>query len=241
MLKVIVLTAYNAENEIELNINSVKNQTGVKIVDHIIGEGMTLSESQNWIYSSFIENSHRCDFIIKLDADMVLSSSTSILNMIKLMQHNYRSTFLVKDYITGSPIIGVHLLNSLASKFERKIHPTRNDYWLEHIPGKIVYKVFVSHAQLAGPKQIEHFLKQRITKAIDEGFKSDYWLVVIDFYLTCFPIFWQKTERSIALKNTLDNLKLKNIERYISSPYIIAKYVYKKTILYHRILFNKER
>ena len=231
MKRVVVLTGFNGENELEKNILSVKNQTNVIVVDHLIGRGMTLDECQTWIFDQCNLYRNTCDYFLKLDADMVLHSTDSLSTMISYVNSSERITFLVNDYISNSKIIGVHLIKSSVFPTSREIHPYRHDFWLESIEGTLVKKVFVDHAQDASIYQISHFVSQRLKKGLRDGYRSDYWLIILRF---CFVslLKWDLLRLKIFMQEWANNSVMLGTNRSLFVfrvlTWNLCKYVYRK-------------
>lgn len=239
MIDVIVITAYNGENEISLNKSSVFNQLNVNIVRHIIKSGMNLEEAQTWVFDTARALRNECDFIVKLDADMHFQNNESLSRMLEYCSINHRTTFLVKDYISNTKIFGVHILGSKSIPDIRELHPHRKDYWIETIRGELCYACFVNHAYGASEAQIFHFLKQRLNKALYEGVKSDYWIVILDVVLGSF--LRPQINKGIILNIICDFYKYnnKNISMFLVLLYLIPKYCYKKGVKNYHILFSQ--
>ena len=242
MHKVIVITGFNGEKEIEFNKKSVQNQKEVELVDHLIASDMTLEECQKWVFNQCIQNKYRCDYFLKLDADMVLKTPISLSRMVKNSCGSNRLTYLVDDSISGSKIIGVHIIPSNLVPQKRILHASRHDYWIEALPGKVRYSSHVNHAPMASKKQIQHFVKQRVEKAIAEGVKSTYWVAILKMLTNSFFAF-NKTKLKITLSVLAEQFASNKTKLSFIIPTIIyatLKYVYISVQSSFRLLFNSE-
>ena len=242
MYKIIVLTGFNGEKEINCNKKSVQIQNEVEIVDHLIGSDMTLDECQTWVFNQCIQNKHRCDYFLKLDADMVLKTPLSLSQMVKNSRGLNRLTYLVDDYISGSKIIGVHIIPSNLVPHERILHASRHDYWIEALPGKVRFSSYVDHAPMASNQQIQHFVKQRVDKAITEGVKSSYWVVILKMLLNLL-IAPNKDKAKVTFSVLSEQFALNEISLSFIIPtliYATIKYVYISIQSGLRLLFNSE-
>ena len=180
---VIVITAYSDENQFEACKRSVSRQKNVDLVDHIIISGLGAKAAEQKIYEKSKEHSTRADFILRLDADMVLQHDEVIANMVftlTINQHLGRLTLPVFDFFLQQDIIGAHIFRtSHVPETYDKTDP-RPEYWIDEINGLTIKRTKtrnITHAFNPSLSQAMRFGVNRALKAVDFGPRHDHWLV----------------------------------------------------------------
>lgn len=87
MLKVLVVTLFSGENEIDECCNSVMNQKNVDITHKII-KNLPNQEAHQKLYKLFNEIGKDFDYLAKLDADMAFSGPYALTNIISNFKNN---------------------------------------------------------------------------------------------------------------------------------------------------------
>ena len=184
-MKILIVTAECGESQFQTQKCQIKAQKEVEITHNIISN-LNLADSQTKVYNlcSSIETLNY-EFIIKLDGDMLLKSSQSIIKLCRIAKsfNKSRITFKVLDYYTGRFINGVHFLKPRGIPKHRPIHESRNDYWIETISGLNTDKGNgeVLHAFNPTIAQSSRFGKNRGEKAYFGGESNSHWRTI--FYI----------------------------------------------------------
>lgn len=112
--RILVLTLYSGENEIEACKSSVAKQKGV-LVTHEIFENLPNIEAHRALYARIMEKSKTYDWFVKLDADMVLQHDMSLKNAIQHIEKTDKNAdmaiFTVQDNPTNMPIWGINFFS----------------------------------------------------------------------------------------------------------------------------------
>jgi hypothetical protein len=108
-MKIYVGTLYSGENEFDECVAAIKNQT-YKNFDHFVFKNLPNKEAHVTLFKSFLERSNEYDLLIKVDADMVLSSTTLFEKIVqKFRQNDCLDVFAIAvyDYFSGQLINGL--------------------------------------------------------------------------------------------------------------------------------------
>lgn len=114
--KVLILTLYAGENELEKSKESLNNQT-YKNWEQIIFTNLPNLEAHRALYKKIMEKADDYDLFIKLDADMVLKNEyilekiVTIFNNQKELDHAF---FSVRDWFSNMNIFGLHVFSDKA-------------------------------------------------------------------------------------------------------------------------------
>lgn len=112
--RILVLTLYSGENQIDLCKKSVSVQRGVTVT-HEIFENLPNIEAHRTLYARIMEQSKNYDWFVKLDADMVLNDEHSLKKAIqhieKLTANAGMAIFTLQDWPTGMPIWGINFFS----------------------------------------------------------------------------------------------------------------------------------
>ncbi|NLE04747.1 MAG: glycosyltransferase family 2 protein [Crenarchaeota archaeon] len=114
--RILILTLYSGENELQECIASLKVQT-FKNFKHEIISGLENREAHDTLYKRCMQSSKDYDYFLKLDADMVLSSPLALDYIVKCAINNPNAdllSFTVFDYYTQSPIWGINIFSNRA-------------------------------------------------------------------------------------------------------------------------------
>jgi hypothetical protein len=112
--RVLVLTLYSGENELDACKKSVSEQRGVAASQEIF-ENLPNIEAHRALYSRIMEKRDEYDWFVKLDADMVLRHPTSLKQAIEYIEtqpdNHGMAIFTVHDWPTGGPIWGINFFD----------------------------------------------------------------------------------------------------------------------------------
>lgn len=109
-MNIFVGTLYSGENEFAECLASIGMQT-YTYFKHFIFDGLPNKEAHRALFSSFIAKSNDFDLLIKVDADMVLTSPLLFEKIVKKMFENdwiYVYSIAVHDFFTGEMINGLN-------------------------------------------------------------------------------------------------------------------------------------
>jgi hypothetical protein len=219
--KVLVLTCYVGEAEINENIKSTNAQKSVTIYQNIISF-KTKYEAHLELYNFIKNNLQNYDYFLKLDADMIIESDVAIISMCKLIDKLSvnRLSFPVIDSYTGNEINGVHLLRSMDLVLKNPNDQLRTDDWISKINGKSFSTskhVNISHGRLFTKNQAVRFTAQRVLKALADGRYSGHWFTL--YLLVCNVHRNRNEEKFLYIASTMDvlfnsNFLTKNSDNY---------------------------
>jgi len=105
---VLVATMYSGEGDFDRCCEMVKAQSWG--CEHLIIKNLPEVEAHLQLYKTFKESGH--DFLLKLDADMVLKSKDTVKLIVGRMGDFWRVTHYVDDYFTGMKMNGIHMFSS---------------------------------------------------------------------------------------------------------------------------------
>lgn len=114
MPKILIGTLFSGENEFERCISSIQTQKSVQF-DHFVIKNLPQKEAHKELYSRFDQKKKSYDFLIKIDADMILLRDTALLEIISFFQSHPNIDLLtctVSDWFTKSNIFGLNSYRS---------------------------------------------------------------------------------------------------------------------------------
>ena len=168
--RVLVGTLFSGENELESCIASVQQQNYPSL-EQIVIKNLPNKEAHDTLYKTFMNFSHKFDYFIKLDADMVFKSTDAIETMISFFARDPNLDHLemaVDDRFSNSLIMGVHVFSNRAQwvASQEKLFVDYNP----QIPGKHLRlweqpAPLVDHCPNPSPFQAYHFGVHRALKA----------------------------------------------------------------------------
>ena len=181
--KILIVTLYSGENELEECIQSIKAQRYTNWENKIF-KNLPKREAHNSLYGEFMKRSNEYDLFLKLDADMVLIGNDAFDKIIDLFK-NYdeldNAELAVYDWFTDTHIWGVHIFSNRAKWPPRDGHLFTDKDPI--IPG--IKKTFekdpaplVKHCPNPSPFQAYHFGLHRAFKAIDGFSESQFQLLI---------------------------------------------------------------
>lgn len=113
--RVLVLTLYSGENELEACKKSVAAQEGVSAVHEVL-ENLPNVEAHRKLYARVMEQAAHYNWFVKLDADMVFRSNDSLQNAISHIENEEQkygmAIFRVQDWPTDMPIWGINFFSA---------------------------------------------------------------------------------------------------------------------------------
>src|SRR5690554_2572309 len=106
-MRVLAGIMYTIENELSKCLESVINQTNVK-VDYFLIDNLPEKEAHDLLYSTFMERHNNYDFFVKVDADMIIRENNLCFSIGKIFsQQSYNMisvpvyVFFTKRYLNG--------------------------------------------------------------------------------------------------------------------------------------------
>jgi len=111
--RIFVGTMYTQEGEFQDCITRVQAQEGV-VVSHVIISNLKEKEAHNALWKAWRDAKDSHDLFVKVDADTVLASTTTLADIYTQFQSNERVTGLqapLFDYMTDSMINGLNVFS----------------------------------------------------------------------------------------------------------------------------------
>ena len=108
--KIFVGTMHTCEGDLETSLLHVQRQKGV-VVTHYLVSGLKEKEAHNALWKAWRDGKNGHDLFVKVDADTVLSSPTTLAEIYELFHRNTRVTGLqapLHDYMTNDFINGLN-------------------------------------------------------------------------------------------------------------------------------------
>lgn len=123
MFRVFVGTLESGEAEFKECVDRISSQVGVEIHHEIIS-GLSERMAHKRLVNSWLEVRANFDFFLKVDADTLLISNSTVFNLAKIMDDENASGLQVRllDYFSGELISG---LNMFSKTVEFKRRPSR--------------------------------------------------------------------------------------------------------------------
>jgi len=167
-------TLYCGENEFDKMKKSLRDQS-YPHWEHFVLKNLPNKEAHDRLYRTFMDRSSNYDLFLKLDADMVLSSSDSLQRIVALFKRKSdldHAILGVHDWASDSVIIGVHAYSNRAV-WEASHEQLFVDY-SPQIPGKrLVVDVppspLIHHSPDPSPYQAFEFGVHRALKVVQRG------------------------------------------------------------------------
>lgn len=163
-------TMYSGEGDFDRCCESVRTQTYE--CKQVFITGLPEVEAHAKLYKTFKDSD--ADYLLKLDADMVLRDNTVVDNLVKMMQENnyLRLTHYVNDFYTNRFMLGIHFFSK---EVEWKFDEFKPNYLfpdcLDTIRDKKlkkrcckVQKAIANHCFYSTKKQAFHFGYHRFLK-----------------------------------------------------------------------------
>ena len=113
-MKILIGIMHCIENEFNLCIESIKNQT-YRDFTYFVVENLKNKEAHDRLYRTFMDNADSYDIFIKIDADMVLCEDTFFEKVIDRFKEDSQLDDLeiaVHDFFTDRLVYGMHVYSS---------------------------------------------------------------------------------------------------------------------------------
>lgn len=170
-MRVLVGTLYTGENEFEKGKQSLQQQTYTEW-EQVVYKHLPNKEAHDRLYRTFMEQSGKFDLFVKLDADMVFRSKTSLQTIVNLFRSEPEldhAIIAVHDWASDMLIMGLHAYSDRA---EWKV--SDEDLFVDHspdIPGKRLSTKqspapLVDHSPDPSPFQAFRFGVHRASKVV---------------------------------------------------------------------------
>jgi hypothetical protein len=176
-VRVLIGTLYTGENEFEQSKRSLQQQTYTQW-EHVVYEHLPNKEAHDRLYRTFMEQSDEFDLFVKLDADMVFRSRTSLPTLVNLFRSEPdldHAILAVHDWASDTLIMGLHAYSDRATW-----EASDEDLFVDHsprVPGKRLSTKdppapIVDHSPDPSPLQAFRFGVHRALKVVQRG-RSD--------------------------------------------------------------------
>lgn len=164
--RIFVVTLFCGEGDFETSSKVIHEQQGVEVTHHII-EGMNEKDAHNSMFAAWREARSSHDLFVKVDADTVLVSKTTLSSIWEQFQKNPRVTGMqapLMDYMTDGLINGLNVCSSRVLFEDTKdelycdrVKEVGQDIVLRqaNLPAELVPAGF--HCKYANEKQAFHF------------------------------------------------------------------------------------
>ena len=169
-MRLLILTLYSGENEIEACLRSVNSQS-YQDCDQRVFENLANADAHARLYETIMAERENHRLFLKLDADMVLADPEVLGDLVQVFEERSELDHLVvpvTDWMTDSHIIGAHL-------FSNRVRWKRHEETLyvdpdPEFPGrKLVInhpsRNLIFHAGDPSPLQAFHFGAHRALQA----------------------------------------------------------------------------
>ncbi|AKF09666.1 glycosyltransferase [Sandaracinus amylolyticus] len=169
-LRVMVGTLHSDENEFEQCVESVRKQRYSRM-KHEIFSGLGKKESVATLMTAFQRSD--CDLLIKVDADMVLTSPDFVERIVRVFQANPGIDLLsvaILDFFSGGPIQGINAYRKTVEWSNERQDSLFTDH--TQVPSRkrlVVWPTFLRdavHAPNPSPFQAFHFGVHRGLKTL---------------------------------------------------------------------------
>lgn len=117
MPRVFVGTMYSGEGDFQHSIDRIRSQLNV-VVTHFIVSGLKEKEAHNALWACWRQQRDSQDLFVKVDADTVLASTTTLAEICAVFKHDARVTGLqapLNDYMTAGFINGLNAFSPRVS------------------------------------------------------------------------------------------------------------------------------
>jgi len=182
-MKIFVGTLYSGENEFEECVAAINSQT-FRDFDHYIYKDLPNKEAHVTLFKTFLDRSDEYDLLIKVDADMVITSTVLFEDIVRKMIANPGLEVLsigVHDFFSGQMINGLNTYrNSVRWNFEKDTlfvdipETSREEYLFdekEFAPAAI-------HCKNPSSFQSFHFGVHRGIKSIAKQHSTSHWILL---------------------------------------------------------------
>ena len=182
-MNIFVGTLYSGENEYEECLASIQAQTYRKF-DHFIFEHLPKLEAHRTLYHSFLDKRDQYDLLIKIDADMVLTSDFLFEGIVEKFSQNASLDVLaiaISDFFSGRLING---LNSYRNTVEWALDP-------ENVNADVVIVAedrylfddknlapAAIHCKNSSPYQAFHYGVHKGLKSISPQHSTTHWMLL---------------------------------------------------------------
>ena len=115
-MRILVGTLYTGENEFEQSKRSLQRQTH-EDWEHVVFKHLPNKQAHDRLYRTFMEHADDFDLFLKLDADMVFRSKTSLQTLVDLFESEPEldhALLAVQDWASDSLIMGIHAYSNCA-------------------------------------------------------------------------------------------------------------------------------
>ena len=135
-VRVLVGTLYTGENEFEQSKRSLQRQTHGNW-EQVVFKHLPNKEAHDRLYRTFMDHADDFDLFVKLDADMVFRSKTSLRTLVELFEAHPElddALLAVRDWASDSLIMGLHAYSDRAVWT-----PSGEELFVDHspaVPGK---------------------------------------------------------------------------------------------------------
>lgn len=113
-MRLLVGTMHTCEQELEACVAAIRAQKGVQF-EHFVIEGESHLKSHRLLYGTFMERASHFDIFLKVDADMVIPSSSLFLNISERFTARPHLQWLmiaVQDFFPNRLVRGMHAYRS---------------------------------------------------------------------------------------------------------------------------------
>lgn len=208
--KILIITAFKDESQIKECIKSVKQQRNV-ITEQIFIEGLNFLDSQKRTLYLANKYKNEFDFILKLDADMILLTPFVLVHMVNFLVKNnlHRVMTKVFDHYSMHRIVGMHLLKAsiIPQYTEQTVQFPQPDKWISDIkPTKSYSNLIpvVDHGKYPTPNQSLRYGFNRGKKL--NSFKKGSKLLSVFVNLYFLAYFTQKKQFKLSFLGFLFGL-----------------------------------
>jgi hypothetical protein len=190
--KFLVITARVDESQFNDLVLSLCGQKNVTIT-HKVVTGLDTIAAETALYNICKEFMGSHDYVIKLDADMVVKNEAFMEMVATFFERNKlvnRISLPVNDFFTGQQIMGVHSFRASAVPSDRIIKEPSPDKWIDSINGLYIVSTpteLVSHGFAPTVSQAVRFGLHRAFKSKSGGYKQIHWLTLESLFIN-----WKK-------------------------------------------------
>lgn len=182
-MNIFVGTLYSNENEFEDCLGSIESQT-YKKYQHFIYKNLPNKEAHRVLFSNFLDKRDIFDIMIKIDADMVLTSDCLFENIVtKMKQCSELEVFsiAVQDFFSGKLINGLNTYrNSVQWNFTKdtmfvdipEVSPEKQVF------DKTILAPAAIHCKNPSPFQAFHYGVHRGLKSLQKKHSTTHWALL---------------------------------------------------------------
>ena len=182
-MRILVGTLYSGEKEFDDCLASIQKQT-YKNFEHLIIRDLANSEAHTRLFNSFLESKDQFTLLIKVDADMVISSDTLFGDIVdKMTQFPNLDVFSIAviDFFSGQLINGLNTYrNTVTWDYENEtmfvdipvVSPERTNY------DQTVLAPAAVHCKNPSKFQAFHYGVHRGLKSIAQQHSTSHWALL---------------------------------------------------------------